>query len=206
GHAIEELDLYGYSNFDVATRTDWMNSLDSMATWFVANDDASFAADLEPFGQRYFLRAAALQRASILTGEIAFAHEASWYLSQGFSKLRLDGVLPERDGFDLNYQSLALKYAGEFFRMTEDTLQKESIRYLFEVSLPWIAERIDEHGYANLSDSTRMQELSRDGSCKQFDSINAVRGYLSGFEVTGNETWLNLANAVFQCDTSALPA
>ena len=204
GISIEDLDFFGYETFDEAKRSEWIDSLTQMSNWMIANDEATAEVDLEPFTHRYFMRAAGLMRAAQLTGNSEFALEANQYFSQGLAKMTEDGVLPERGGFDINYQSLALRYAGEFYRMTTDTLQRESIRMMFEASLPWISERIDADGNVDTSDSTRSGEDGRNGTNKSFDEISAVRAYLSGYEVTGDETWLTLANAVFQHDKTAV--
>ncbi|MEM7477941.1 MAG: hypothetical protein AAF483_23385 [Planctomycetota bacterium] len=203
GRSIEELDLFDYEGFDSATRSEWVDGLSRMANWMVNNDDTSAHVDLEPFSHRYFLRAAGLMRASQLTGEANLATEANAYFSAGLGTITEDGVMLERDGFDLNYQTIGLRYAGELYRMSNDTMQREAIRIVFEDSLPWIDARIDEDGNADMSDSSRADETTRNGGNKGFDEISAVRAYLSGYEITGNTTWLEMANAVFQHDKTA---
>jgi len=200
GISIEELDRFNYLPFDVSMRESWMGGLSAMTDWIINNDDATRVSDLDPFSHRFFLRAAGIKRAALLANNQVFHAEADQYLAEGVARLSAEGILAERGGFDISYQALGLKYAGEFFRMTDDAAQQESIRTLFEASLSLIMARINANGIVDMSDSTRSTEDGRDGTAKTFDYRNAIRAFLSGYEITGNAEWLTLANVCFQHD------
>lgn len=198
--AIEELDRFRFAGFDEVTRAEWIASLESMALWMTEHDDASRKNDLDPFSHRYFLRASGLLAASRLARNSRLRGAADIYLSEGLATSDEDGVMPERGDCDLSYQSLGLKYAGEFSRWTDDLDQVEAIREVFESSKQVIASRIDEEGNVDMSDSSRATEKGRNGKQKKFDSRNAVRAYLVGCDLTDDSEWLELATSVFQSD------
>ncbi|MEM7453838.1 MAG: hypothetical protein AAF456_05710 [Planctomycetota bacterium] len=85
-----------------------------------------------------FVRGQALQMARQLTGKMTYQSEVEAYVAPGLALqagiTTVDGILPVRGVFDLSYQSLGLKYAGEN-RATENTTLKAGIRALFELSL-----------------------------------------------------------------------
>ena len=116
--------LLSHSGLHSDVITSWEPHLQAMAS-FVSEHSAidAYARDsnLEPFAHRYFLRAASLQGVSVLFGEEAgsLSAAASSLVEEGLSLQTEDGVLPERGGFDFNYQGIGLAYLGRYQQMIE---------------------------------------------------------------------------------------
>ncbi len=193
GRAIATLDKVPSSVFDYSFRDGWIDGLHRMSTWLVSVDQDTSEIDLEPFTHRYFLRAAGLLQASELTGDTTLDTEAATYLAAGLALQEEDGVMPERGGFDLNYQSLGVLYLTRYARLENDPITLSAIIDAVNASEPLFSSRIDGQGRVDLSDSTRAGELGRSGEVKQFSITEAVRGYMDAFDLTGNRKFRKLA-------------
>ena len=214
GESITRLDAAGYDT--TAFRDRWIDSLESATAWLAAQRTVGAVNNLEPFAHRYFMRASQMFRAYELTGVTAFRDVAAEYVAGGRAKLTADGVLPERPdvdgvGFDLSYQSLALKYAAELRQMIEvrgdvgDADLSTMVTQLSEVSAAAFAPidaRIADNGEPDLSDSTRINEDGRGGGRKSFDSRNAIDGYLALSQLVDDDVrsnaWADLADRLWQ--------
>ncbi len=195
GRSIMELERFNYRPFD-GYHDEWIGQLSAMTHWLISVDQDSADVDLKDFGHRYFLRAAAIKRAALLASDSVLDAEANAYMQAGLARQDDNGVFAERGGFDISYQSLGLKYAGDFYRLTDNLAIRDEIRNAFTKSLPLFQARIDSAGNVDVSDSTRITESTRGGGAKTFDRQNAVRAYLSGFAVTGDQAYLDLAQAL----------
>ncbi|MEM9410776.1 MAG: hypothetical protein AAGA30_06655 [Planctomycetota bacterium] len=201
GLAIWELERFNDPSAN-ATISTWKQDLAGMANWLIANDDATQSVDLVPYTHRYFLRAAGLRFAGDIDSSTSLVNEANTYFSQGVAALTIDGILPELGGFDINYQLLGLKYAGDFVKRFGTNGQISDLENLFDESLTWIDPRIDSDGNVDVSDSTRTGELGRNGQPKSFDYRNGTRSCLFGHTATADTVWLEMANDLFQHDSS----
>lgn len=215
GESIAVLDRYGYDSS--AFRAGWLQSLDAATGWLDANRDEGIVNNLDPFTHRFFMRASQMYRAFELTGNTAYRTSALDFLSRGaakqdFSDPAFQGMLPERGGFDLSYQSLALKYAAETYRMMADdtaadaVAARSTIRTVVDNSYALIDSRIAADGTPDLSDSTRIKENGRTGTGKKFDYVNAIRGYLTIASWHSDagiaEDWHDLALRLYSFDAT----
>ncbi|MCA9200114.1 MAG: hypothetical protein KDA87_21395, partial [Planctomycetales bacterium] len=173
----------------------WSPRMIKMAEWINQPEVSEPKRDvnLEPFTHRYFLRGLGLLLASRVARNEQFDQQAIEFVRQGLQQQQADGTLPERNGFDLSYQSLGMNYAGRFYFWTNDKEVQTQIANMLSQSLPIIDDHIDDAGIVRLDDSSRSNETSRSGKAKRFDYFNAVQAYLLAERITSQKRYREIA-------------
>lgn len=181
-------------------RDAWVSSAVRMSHWLIKADGETAKKDLYPFSHRYFLRAVGLQRTSLLSksNKQPFATEARKYAHYGVKSQRADGVLPERDGFDISYQALGMKYASQYTALAPGSGLRSKIANMFQHAVPLFQSRINEGGEVDLDDSTRSAETGRSGRPKRFDRFNAMLAFTSGYQLTGDVAYRMLVQRLLR--------
>ncbi len=151
------------------------------------------ASNLDPFSHRFFLRGLGLIEAAALTDDATLVQPALEYLHEGLAAQQDDGVLPERGGFDMNYQTLSVLYAARFYYFVPDADDRQAITDMMMRSLPLFEARVNEAGQVDLDDSSRIQELGRSGRKKTFSYKDAVQAFTLAYHVTADPRFLSLA-------------
>jgi hypothetical protein len=174
----------------------WRPRIGRSARWYLSPDvrEKGWGGSLVPFGHRYFLRAEALALAGALEDDADLHAEAARYVKAGLALQRDDGVLPERDGFDLGYQAVALRSAGRHWFVCPDELVRRDLATLISASTDLFLDRIAEDGSLDLRDSSRHpHERARSGRAKTVSRGLLVEAFLLGRKVTGDERYGVLA-------------
>jgi hypothetical protein len=179
----------------------WRPRIRRLGQWYVSPEvrTKGWQGSLEPFGHRYFLRAEALGLAGELTGEADFHAEAARYVKAGLAKQRADGVLPERDGFDLGYQALAVRSAGRHWFVCPDDAVRQDLATLLRGSAGLFLDRIAEDGTLDLDDSSRHpKELARSGRPKKVSRGLLVEAFLLAHRITDDDRYRVLADRAWR--------
>ncbi|MEM7477797.1 MAG: hypothetical protein AAF483_22650 [Planctomycetota bacterium] len=202
GHAIYRLDETPFEAFTPQMREEWIDGLTRMADWVIENQDLRPDQNLEPFSHRYFLRALGFRQANVLTGLDRFDVQATNYFDEAITRLNRSALLVEDGGFDLNYQSFGLRLAADYYDITTGTSEKSVVERdkmiaLFKASYYAINERIDANGIADMSDSSRADEVGREGRRKTYDYRNAIHAFLASYKITKRQEFFDLAQRTF---------
>lgn len=142
--------------------------------WFAPNPE--FQADCD-MNHRFFLNAAVVLGAQKALPEGSVSHAslqcAYDWLEQGIRNQWENGVSPEHNGFDTNYQSLAITFAltSLMTDMLPPALSLKTTSFV-ENAVRWLEGRIRPDGTINSDGNTRMgmdsTELERtNGKCKR---------------------------------------
>jgi hypothetical protein len=134
---------------------------------------------LDPYTHRFFVRAAALGEAAVLTGDKALARAAEEYAREGLSKQLPDGTNPEKGGFDVSYQMVGLTYAMSYFSVCGDTALRTGLKTMAGKALASALPKVNPDGTVSLEGSTRVgKEESRSGVTKTLDYKNMLQGLI----------------------------
>ncbi|MGN6506425.1 MAG: hypothetical protein ACTHM6_12775 [Tepidisphaeraceae bacterium] len=148
---------------------------------------------LDPYTHRFFLHAAALAETAKAVGDDALLATAANYARQGAARLTDDGILPERGGFDVNYQTISVLFLNRYLLVCDDPALRQKLLSTLEAAYPQLAKRFGDDGIVDRSDSTRSQEIGRSGKTKTSDYKNAVQAFLMSAAATGDPRWHDLA-------------
>ncbi|MEM7476821.1 MAG: LamG-like jellyroll fold domain-containing protein [Planctomycetota bacterium] len=217
GDAVHSTSLFLEATTRASVLLNHANSHSAPATWGAKiQQTAAYMSDpavtepqkdvnLEPFAHRYFLRAAALEMAASLAGGNAgLSAEAQSLVNQGLATQDVQGVLPERGGFDFNYQGIGLTYLGRYYQFASDAQIKADIAQSMTDQLAQFTSRVDSLGNVDVSDSTRIGEPSRSGAPKNLETKNLIEGFLYASAVTAatdaatSQNYLELATLMAQ--------
>jgi hypothetical protein len=174
----------------------WRPRIGRTARWYLSPEVRAkgWKGSLEPFGHRYFLRAEALALAGALADDADLHAEAARYVKAGLAKQRADGVLPERDGFDLGYQAVALRSAGRHWFVCPDEPVRRDLATFIAASTDLFFDRVAEDGALDLSDSSRHpHEPARSGRPKTVSRGLLVEAFLLARRITGEDRYGVLA-------------
>lgn len=135
---------------------------------------------LDPFTHRFFLRACAAEMvAYLIGGDATISENAKRLVVEGLAKQDPNsGVLPERGGFDFNYQLMSLTFLGRYYPFIDDNVLKSQIVSFMNKALPSLLQGVDGLGNIDLSDSTRITEIGRNGKQKTLDWPNIYQGLI----------------------------
>lgn len=180
---------------------DWMSAwtprLLASARWMASAAVRSryFAGSVEPFTHRYFVQADALAETAQLTGDRDLAATAAQYVRAGIGKMTRDHVLPERGGFDVNYEMLSVLFLTRYLVVcTDPTLRRIEVPNVIRLLYPALAARVNADGTVDTSDSTRLpNEPSRGGGNKAYDYKTAVQAFALAASVASDQGWYALA-------------
>ena len=185
---------------------DYLEPLRLMGQYMIdpAVVDPGRDVNLDPFNHRFFLRAAAEQVTSrLLPRSLAGAlrrqlrDHALVLVQEGLAKQDpTTGIMPERDGFDFNYQAIGLGYLARYY-LTANNMSRATQRAIERAmrrSLRLFTARVDRLGNIDLTDSTRINEPGRNGRPKSLDTKNILQAFLNAFRITGQRGYRRLAN------------
>ena len=119
-------------------------------------------------------------------------------IEDGLKQLREDGTMPEKDGYDANYQAVSALFMA---RLLSNELLSEEQRAALREALPKVlnraAQSVDASGEVDLSDSSRTaNETGRSGAAKKLDHRSWAQAYIFGGKITGNAAHRETAKKV----------
>ena len=135
----------------------WTAAAQRCGEWMI--DPKNLQAGLEinePFVHRLWILAAALASAGAITNDARFNDVAGDLVGEAVQKQQANGINPERDGFDISYQSAGLLMAARFYAATSDAPSREATRAMLERGLAFVLTKEGEKGRLSLEGSTRV--------------------------------------------------
>lgn len=158
------------------TIRNWRRKVHLSAHWFAEADDTGRDANLDPFGHRFFLRAAALEQASRFTRDKALSTFANEYIVEGLAKQEPDGAFLEKGGFDASYQMVGMAFASRYFSVARNQNLRADLSLAMWNGIGRFLQDVQADGSIQLApDSRTKTETSRSGSPKRFDFKHATK-------------------------------
>jgi hypothetical protein len=154
----------------------------------------------KPYTHRRYLVAAALGLTSQLTGDQELIDYARQSIKDGLASQRLDGVNPEKGGYDSSYQMVGVVYAQRWVTYFPDDPLTPKVVAMIEKAMAWEQTRVLASGKINIQGNTRTagQESTRTGILKTMDYRAAIRGFAYWASVTDNPKWAVIARQIAQ--------
>lgn len=155
---------------------DWRRKTHLLAHWFIDADDIGRDVNLEPFGHRYFLRAAAIEQAARLTRDRSLDAFADAYAVEGMARQGVDGTMAERGGFDASYQMVGMTFASRYFATARNAALRQQVTLTMWHGISRFLQDVELTGEVLIDPSSRTAtETSRSGAAKNFDFKHATR-------------------------------
>jgi hypothetical protein len=118
---------------------------------------------------RAWYSAALLAEMGALTGDAKYAKLGDDLAVQALSQFR-DGINPEKNGFDVNYQMAGILFAERYYVLTQNADLRDKTKAMIRRALETEARHILPDGTIDASGSTREgHELTRNGKVKTPD-------------------------------------
>jgi hypothetical protein len=162
--------------------------------------EAAGQARNRPFTHRRFLVGAALGETAAVLNDAPLRQKSESYIRDGLALQWSNGVNPEKDGFDSNYQAVGLSYALRYYRLVASPELRVEMKPHLEKALHWLSNRIQPDGTILVEGNTRTggQEKNRDGTPKGVNYTWVIRTLADWAMITGDEQYNRLADAVWQ--------
>ena len=152
------------------TIKEWRRKTHLTAHWFIEADLTGRDVNLEPYGHRYYLRAAALMQASRLTRDKSLDTYANAYAQSGIAVLQADGTMLEKGGFDASYQMVGMAFASRYFATARDSDIREQVSLMMWSGISRFLQEVQPSGEVTILPTSRTAtESSRTGAAKRFD-------------------------------------
>ncbi|MEM9080472.1 MAG: DUF4114 domain-containing protein [Verrucomicrobiota bacterium] len=181
------------------TIRNWRRKIHLTAHWFVVADATGRDVNLEPFGHRYFLRAAALEQASRLTRDKGLSTFADEYITEALTKAQPDGSFLENNLFDASYQMVGMAFASRYFSVARNNSLRQQVSLTIWNGIARFLQDVQPNGAITIHpDSRTATESSRGGAPKRFDYKHTTKALVfaeEGLFMTGAE---NAADLILQ--------
>lgn len=174
---------------------EWIPKVHAAASWMARPEEIARhrKLDLERFTHRYYLRAAALAQAAVLTGDESLMETADMYIDEGLTLQRADGTNPERGGLDVSYQGVGVYYAQLIWLTTHEAESRAALEMMMEMALVPLLERAQEDGSVSTEDSTRANEVGRSGRKKRIAYRMIIPALFNYSKISGDTSYAELA-------------
>ncbi|GHC42170.1 hypothetical protein GCM10007100_03890 [Roseibacillus persicicus] len=154
----------------------WRRKVHLTAHWFASADSAGRDVNLEPFGHRYFLRAAALEQSSRFTRDRTLSTFAEEYISEAISLQDADGTFYERGEFDASYQMVGMAFASRYFSVGRNYSLRQDLSLTIWNGISRFLDEVSSEGEIHIGENSRTAtETSRSGAAKRFDYKHATK-------------------------------
>ncbi len=152
----------------------------------------------QPYTHRHYILAAAFGITAELTSNSALAAAAIASANKGLARQTPEGVNPEKNGFDINYQSAGMLFAARYFPSCTDTALQTRLREMMRRGGRWLAARVDASGELNAEGSTRVngQEHLRSGGIKGVNYMEMVQTFAHIGRITGEMDFTAVARRI----------
>ncbi len=153
-----------------------------------------------PYTHRHYILAAALGLTAELTFNRRLADAAVASAAKGLARQTAEGINPEKDGFDVNYQSAGMLFAARYFPSCADASLQQRLREMIARGARWLAARVDATGELDADGSTRVngQEHLRSGKIKGVNYMEMVQMFAHAARLTGESGFAATARRLAQ--------
>lgn len=154
-----------------------------------------------PYTHRRFLVAAGWMNLAKLSSDpelrARLISEAAKRIDDGLAQRKTDGTMPEKDGYDANYQAVSALFMARLLATELAEPQRAAILAALPHVLSRSAQSVGETGEVDLSDSSRTAtEAGRSGAAKKLDHRSWAQAYVFGGKITGDATHRETAKKV----------
>ena len=163
----------------------WVDSvapkLNRAAHWMtVPRNEPPGRAHDAPYTHRFYLDAAAIGEAGVLTHDDALVKRSRAYVRDGIAQQRQDGANPEKGGTDTSYHVVGLLFAMNYYTLVANDDMRAQLEPMIHRGLDWLSKRIRPDGTVDQSGNTRTgfgQERGPQGNLKTMSYGSAYRAY-----------------------------
>jgi hypothetical protein len=117
---------------------------------------------------------------------------ATTWATEGLALQRLDGVNPERGGYDINYQMVGPLHAARYLPVCGDSALRSRVRTMMRRAGAWELQRIRPDGSVDVSGSTRIGRELYDGHPKTLNYYDLFEALVYGAQLV-DPAWLEAA-------------
>jgi hypothetical protein len=151
-----------------------------------------------PFTHRNYILATALGITAELAGDAELKVAAEACVRRGLQLQRADGVNPEKEGFDVNYQSAGLLYAARYYPSCTDIALRTGLVGMLQKGGGWLRNRVGEDGNLEVVGSTRVggQEKQRWGKIKSVNYMEVLQAFCFAGTITGEDKFRQTASLI----------
>lgn len=130
--------------------------LERSARWLASSRDLEkfFKREKKQTNQLLFA-AVALQEAGIVIGDKALTERAETLVRVILARQHDDGVLPEKGGFDSNYQTVSLELLGRYVNTLSPSPWRDTVTAALRKGLDRFVQTVDASGAIDTSRNTR---------------------------------------------------
>ncbi len=170
----------------------WVDSispkLNLAAHWMIdpRNETPGRAHDA-PYTHRFYLDAAAIGEAGVLTQDDALVKRSRAYIRDGIAHQRPDGANPEKGGTDTSYHVVGLLFAMNYYTLVANDDMRAQLDPMIKRGLDCLSKRIRPDGTIDQSGNTRTgfgQERGPQGNVKTMSYGSAYRAYFYWATIT----------------------
>jgi hypothetical protein len=185
----------------LAELKDWKGNIQKAADWMITPTvfPKNRAASMDPYTHRFFLCAAALGEAGVVTGASRFQDAALQLAQAGLPRQQPDGTDPEKGGFDVNYQAVGVLFATRYLLVCSDPPTQAQLRQLIAKALEKERTMISATGEVSLDGSTRItSENARSGKKKTMDYKTLAQALIFWSDLSGDASCREAAESIAQ--------
>ncbi len=172
----------------------WVDSiapkLNLAAHWMIdARNETPGRAHDAPYTHRFYLDAAAIGEAGVLTHDDALVKRSRAYIRDGIARQRPDGANPEKGGTDTSYHVVGLLFAMNYYSLVANDDMRAQLDPMIHRGLGWISIRIRPDGTVDQNGNTRTgfgQERGPQGNLKTMSYGSAYRAFFYWATITHN--------------------
>jgi hypothetical protein len=155
---------------------------------------------------RFYLVAAALGESGVLLGDETLVNHSKEYIRMGVAVQDPSGFNPEGPGYDTSYHGIGMYFALVYYTVVADPKTQAEMFPMLKKGMLWLKSRILPDGSINGEGNTRTgpnAELSRSGKQKALDYLDVFRSFAYFGQITGDNSWLELADKVAEASRHA---
>lgn len=147
-----------------------------------------------PLTHRFWIKAALMEQASQLSGEVSLSAIATDYANRAIAQQTADGIYPERGGYDVGYQATGIVYATRYWIYCDDAAQRARVAASVARGLRWLGQRVDADGRVDSSGSRRIGvERTWTGRIKGMPYGLVAEAFAAGAAITGDRVNADIA-------------
>jgi hypothetical protein len=168
------------------------SALASAARWLADVESPADDAKDDELVHRWWIVAAALAQAGTVLADPALVRRATQHAARAVARQTPEGVVPELDGHDVRYHSMAVLFASRYLLALGPDAPAEH-QAAVAAALGWLVPRIRADGTVDLTGSTRTGELTPNGHVKVVDQLRLLEGLVLGHHACADPSALAAA-------------
>jgi hypothetical protein len=175
----------------------YLPKLTAGVEWFLSPEvQKVMAKKIHTLTHRGWYSAAMMAQMAALTGNTKYNEMADRFAVMALSQYQ-NGVNPEQNGFDVNYQMVGILFAEHYYILTRNAQLREQTLAMLRNTLATELRHIGQNGVIDTSDSTREgHELTRGGKVKTPDIAAFLEALAEAGDLTGDPQYVDAAQRI----------